>query len=147
MLGVVCKTHNQEMEDVIMKALVLLLVLGISACESGCEVRGLWNSFKEIATAKTDHYDCGDGGTMYKNNTAQAQTVSFDIKNDCEFTAWLYTSNANGEIVRTRNIHGYSSLSDNAGVEAGGELYLQCTLVETVENNGCDTSYTILGTK
>ncbi len=127
--------------------LVLLIVLGISACKSGREVEGPWKPIEETATAITDKYDCGDGGTMYKNNTAKAQTVSFDIENNCEFTAWLYTYNAKGGIVRTRNIPGYSSLSDNAGVEAGGELYLQCTLVETVENKGCKTSYTIVGTK
>ena len=128
-------------------ALVLLLVLGISACETGREIRGPWKSIKEIATATTDHYHCGEGGTMYKNKTAQAQTVSFDIRNDCEFTAWLYTYDAKGGIVRTRNIPGYGLISDNAGVEAGGKLYLQCCLVETVENKGCDTSYNILGTK
>jgi len=146
MLGVVCKTHNQEMEDIMKKALVLLLVLGIYACVSVREVQGPWNLYKEIATATTQRYECGVGSIMYTNNTEQPQIVSFDITNDCEFTAYLYTRNANGATIRIRNIPGYSSLSDTAGVESGGDLYLQCTLVATLENKGCKTSYTILGT-
>lgn len=126
---------------------LLAILVAVAACDRAQEVQGPWIPVETVADAVTKHYDCGEEANMYLNTSTKAQTVAFDIQNDCEFSAYLYTYGPNGHFVRVRSIAGYSSLSDTAGIEAGGRLDLQCCLVSTIENKGCNTSYVILGVK
>ncbi len=120
---------------------------GTSECASDGEPSGPWQPLATRAQPITGSLDCGDEDTIYTNNTGAAKAVSVDIDNNCEFTAWLWTRDADGGIVRIRDIAGYDSLVDTIGVEAGGDLYLICTLVSTIENNGCSYSVTVLAGK
>ena len=132
----------------------LFVLIALAACGQydgsgqagacGGEPSGPWQPVATRAAATTGSLDCGDEDTIYTNNTGKAKAVSVEIDNKCEFTAYLWTYDANGAIVRIRNIPGYDSLNDTIGVEAGGELYLICTLVSTIENDGCSYSVTVL---
>ena len=132
----------------------ILLLFALSACDqsyeagpaAGCggEPTGPWQPVANRATLANGGLECGEEDTIWTNNTGGAKSVAVEIDNDCEFTAYLWTYDANGGIVRTRNIPGYDKLNDTIGVEAGGSLYLICTLVESVDGSGCTYKVTVL---
>lgn len=133
-------------------ALIVLFALGMTSCGVVQEISEPLEPIKEVVTPLkevdkriTGHYNCGEGGPMFKNSEQTPQIISYVIRNRCQYTARLYTYNGKGKIERVREIPGYSSLSDNASVAVGGKLSVKCCPIKTVVNKGCSTRYTILG--
>jgi hypothetical protein len=84
---------------------------------------------------------CGEY-VEYKNTSGQFEFVTLAVANRCEFTGYLWIFHSEGRF-RVEKVPPGGAYNETFWLPAKGRIEYECSLVRTVQRDGCDFSVAV----
>ena len=127
-------------------AMAWVAAAGLSMALGGC--KGGSPTMQEGGVQEapiTKHLHCGEANA-YTNASGKREFVDITATNHCEFTAYLWILFPNGRFIQ-KDIPSGGTFHQTTWLPPGGKVELECSLVSTIEDRGCDFSIQVLQRK